>query len=107
LGGWFNPGALTPERFANGFERVDGIHSGFRLNHTKGVCVDGSFESNGRGTRKAAVFKTGRVPIIGRFSLAGGNPYVADAPEFRVSMDHSLIMGTASGSAHSCSMPLG
>ncbi len=83
LGGWFNPEALTPARFADGFERVDGIHSGFRLNHAKGVCVSGSFESNGRGTRlsKAVVFKAGRVPIIGRFSLAGGNPYVADEPE--------------------------
>jgi catalase len=82
LGGWFSPGALTPARFANGFERVDGIHSGFRLNHAKGVCVKGSFESNGRGTRlsKAVVFKAGRVAIIGRFSLAGGNPYVADEP---------------------------
>jgi catalase len=83
LGGWFNPGALTPARFAKGFERVDGIHSGFRLNHAKGVCVSGSFESNGRGMRlsKAVVFKAGRVPITGRFSLAGGNPYVADEPE--------------------------
>jgi catalase len=84
LGGWFNPrNALTPAHFADGFERVDGIHSGFRLNHAKGVCVNGSFESNGRGTRlsKAVVFKVGRVPIIGRFSLAGGNPYVADGPE--------------------------
>ena len=83
LGGWFNPEALTPARFADGFERVDGIHSGFRLNHAKGVCVSGSFESNGRGTRlsKAVVFKAGRVPIIGRFSLGGGNPYIADAPE--------------------------
>jgi len=82
LGGWFSPEALTPPRFADGFERVDGIHSGFRLNHAKGVCVSGSFESNGRGTRlsKAVVFKAGRAPIIGRFSLAGGNPYVADAP---------------------------
>jgi catalase len=83
LSGWFNPGALTPARFANGFERVDGIYSGFRLNHAKGVCVNGSFESNGRGTRlsRAVVFKAGRVPVIGRFSLAGGNPYVADGPE--------------------------
>jgi catalase len=82
LGGWFNPEALTPARFADGFERVDGIHSGFRLNHAKGVCVSGLFDSNGRGTRlsKAVVFEAGRVPIIGRFSLAGGNPYVADGP---------------------------
>jgi catalase len=83
FGGWFSPNALTPGRFANGFERVDGIYSGFRLNHAKGVCVTGSFESNGRGAplSKAVVFKVGRVPIIGRFSLAGGNPYVADEPE--------------------------
>jgi catalase len=83
LGGWFSPEALTPARFADGFERVDGIYSGFRLNHAKGVCVSGAFESNGRGTRlsEAVVFRAGRVPIIGRFSLAGGNPYVADEPE--------------------------
>jgi catalase len=83
LGGWFSSEALTPPRFADGFERVDGIHSGFRLNHAKGVCVSGSFESNGRGTRlsKAVVFEAGRIPVIGRFSLAGGNPYVADEPE--------------------------
>ena len=37
LGGWFNPGALTLARFADGFERVDGIFSGFRLNHAKGL----------------------------------------------------------------------
>jgi catalase len=82
LGGWFNREALTPARFADGFERVDGIYSGFRLNHAKGVCVSGSFESNGRGTglSKAAVFQVGRVPIVGRFSLGGGNPYGADQP---------------------------
>ncbi len=79
LGGWFNSEALTPGRFAD-FERADGIYSGFRA---KGVCVSGSFESNGRGTRlsKAVVFKAGRVRTIGRFSFSGGNPYVADGPE--------------------------
>jgi catalase len=82
LGAWFNPEALTPSRFADGFERVDGIYSGFRRNHAKGVCVSGSFESNGQGTRlsKAVVFQTGQVPIIGRFSQGGGNPYAADEP---------------------------
>ena len=44
LGGWFSPEALTPARFADGFESVDGIYSGFRLNHAKGVCISGSFE---------------------------------------------------------------
>ena len=83
LGGWFSPNALTPKRFADGFERVDGIYSGFRRNHAKGVGVSGFFESNGRGIRlsKAIVFKPGRFPVIGRFSLGGGNPHVTDEPE--------------------------
>jgi len=82
LGGWFTPHASTPAGFVDTFERVDGIHSGFRRNHAKGVCVSGFFESNGRGTRlsKAVVFQAGRVPIIGRFSFGGGDPNVADAP---------------------------
>jgi catalase len=83
LGGWFSPHELTPIRFVDGFEKVFGIHSGFRRNHAKGVCVSGFFDSNGNGTRlsKAAVFQTGRVPVIGRFSLGGGNPDVGDAPD--------------------------
>jgi catalase len=83
LGGWFTPNELTPARFADGFEQVNGVHSGFRRNHAKGVCVSGSFESNGNGVRlsKALVFREGRVPVIGRFSLGGGQPYAADAPE--------------------------
>jgi catalase len=83
LEGWFNPHELTPERFVNGFEQVSGIYSDFRRNHAKGVCVSGFFDSNGRGTRlsKAVVFQTGRVPVIGRFSLGGGNPYVGDTPD--------------------------
>ena len=83
LGGWFTPHKLTPARLVDGFERVSGIHLGFRRNHAKGVCVSGFFESNGQGTRlsKAAVFRTGRVSVIGRFSFGGGNPYVADEPD--------------------------
>src|ERR1700756_3214545 len=30
---------------------------------------------------KAVVFRPGRVPVIGRFSLGGGQPYVADKPD--------------------------
>ena len=82
VAGWLSPGVLTPARFADGFEQVNGIHGGFRRNHAKGVCISGSFQSNGQGTRlsKAAVFRAGNLPVIGRFSLTGGNPYVADGP---------------------------
>src|SRR6202035_393058 len=71
LGGWFNPHELTPARFVNGFEKVYGIHSGFRRNHAKGVCVRGFLDSNGQGTRlsKAVVSQTARVPWSAGFSL--------------------------------------
>jgi catalase len=80
-GGWLTPARLTPVRLVDTFEQVNGLHSGFRRNHAKGVCVAGFFESNGRGVRlsRAAVFVPGRVPVTGRFALAGGEPYAADA----------------------------
>jgi len=64
-------------------ERVYGIHPGFRRNHAKGVGVSGFFESNGNGVRlsKAVVFQPGRVDVLGRFSLGGGQPYAADKPD--------------------------
>jgi len=80
-GGWFSPRKLTPARFIDTFEQINGVHPGFRRNHAKGVCVGGTFESNGQGTRlsKAVVFQPGKVPVVGRFALAGGMPYAADA----------------------------
>ena len=80
LGGWFSPNALTPARFVDAFERADGVFSGFRRNHAKGVGVSGYFESNGQGARlsKAVVFRAERAPVIGRFSFGGGDPNVAD-----------------------------
>ena len=82
LGGWLTPGALTPARFTDAFEQVDGVHSGFRRNHAKGLGVAGFFESNGAGVRlsKAIVFRPGKVPVLGRFSLGVGNPYATDEP---------------------------
>ncbi|HUO35522.1 MAG TPA: catalase family peroxidase [Candidatus Acidoferrum sp.] len=81
LGGWFSPNKLTPGKFVDGFQQVDGVYSGFRRNHAKGVCVTGFFDSNGNGVQfsKALVFRAGRVPVIGRFSLGGGDPYMADS----------------------------
>jgi catalase len=83
VAGWLSPDRLDQERFVNRFEEVNGgVHSGFRRNHAKGVCVTGNFASNGQGVRlsKADVFKAGQTPVMGRFSLAGGHPHVADGP---------------------------
>lgn len=81
-GGWLTPRALTPASFVDRFEQGNGLHPGFRRNHAKGVCVSGWFESNGAGAAlsKATIFQAGRVPIIGRFSLGGGMPYMPDDP---------------------------
>src|SRR5262245_39359762 len=80
LGGWLTPAALTPGRFTDAFQQVNGVQPGFRRNHAKGIGVSGFFESNGNGRRvsKAVVFQPGRVPVLGRFSLSGGQPYAAD-----------------------------
>jgi catalase len=82
-GGWFTPRALTPAAIINTFERVNGVHPGFRRNHAKGVCVTGYFESNGQvqALSRALVFLPGRVPIVGRFALAGGQPYASDTQQ--------------------------
>jgi catalase len=81
-GGWIATGGrLTPQAFIDGFKWVNGEQPGFRKNHAKGVAVAGHFESNGNGQEvsKASVFRPGRTPVEGRFSLAGGNSHQVDA----------------------------
>src|SRR4030088_161129 len=81
-GGWLSPVRLTQDRMLAAFQEANGTHAGFRRNHAKGVCVTGWFESSGQAVAlsKAAVFKPGRVPVVGRFALAGGMPFQTDAP---------------------------
>ncbi|MFC5066872.1 catalase family peroxidase [Flaviflagellibacter deserti] len=81
-GGWFSPGALTQNKIIDTFQAVDGVHEGFRRNHAKGLCASATFASNGAGVplSKASVFAAGAsVPVIARFSIAGGQPYAADS----------------------------
>jgi catalase len=80
---WISPRTLTRQSFVDAFRAVGAHFPGFRLNHAKGVVVNGFFESTGRGAElsRAAVFRSGRSPVTGRFSLGGGNPFVADAPD--------------------------
>jgi catalase len=79
---WVGGGArLAQQTFIDGFKYVNGPQLGFRKNHAKGVAVAGYFEGNGNGQEisKAAVFRPGRTPVQGRFSLAGGNHAMPDA----------------------------
>jgi len=64
----------------NVLETNNGVHAGFRRNHSKGVCVAGYFESSGeaRAYSSAQVFNDARTPVVGRFALPSGNPYAPD-----------------------------
>src|ERR1700742_3565371 len=80
---WIAPrAALVRRTIMDGFRRVYGPHPGFRRNHAKGVAVTGTFDSNGNGRdlSRATVFRPGQTQVLGRFSLSGGNPMMADAP---------------------------
>jgi catalase len=83
LRGWLTPSAKTQDEFVDAFERVGGLHPGVRRNHVKGIGVVGMFDANGEGVHlaDAEVFRAGRYPVVGRFSLGGGKPDVVDTPE--------------------------
>ncbi len=80
VGGWLDPGRLTPRRIVDTLQANAGLHPGYRRNHAKGVCVSGYFESNGAAApySHALVFAPGRTPVNGRFAIPGGNPHASD-----------------------------
>ena len=87
-GGGVIPGRVDETRMIAAFEANSGPQPGFRRNHAKGICLSGWFDGNGAGLglSKAQVFRPGRVPVFGRFSLAGGRPARADGPNVARSM---------------------
>jgi catalase len=80
VNGTLDPHRLTPKALVNVLETNNGVHPGFRRNHSKGVCVAGYFESSGeaRAYSSAQVFNDARTPVVGRFALPSGNPYAPD-----------------------------
>src|ERR1700744_3924035 len=62
------------------FYKIYGIHPGFRVNHAKGVVVEGSFVATPAASAlsRAALFDGSRIPVTVRFSNDGGIPTVAD-----------------------------
>ncbi|MGE0579062.1 catalase family peroxidase [Reyranella sp.] len=80
VAGWLAPQRLGLDRITDALEKHDGLHPGFRRAHAKGLCFEGSFQGNGTGVTlsRAAVFEPEPVPVIGRFSTGGGQPYAPD-----------------------------
>lgn len=71
---------VSAEQVVGAIEDVFGVTPGQRRNHTKGTCAAGEFT----GTRAAAaysgspLFSGRKLPVVARFSLAGGNPNAPD-----------------------------
>ena len=82
-GGWLTPERLTSDKLVNVLEQSGGKHKGYRRNHAKGICVLGTFVSNGNASAlsRALVFSKGETAVTGRFAIAGGNP---GAPDYAV-----------------------
>jgi catalase len=79
-GGWLSPARLTPGRIVAALSDRGGDTLGHRRNHSKGVCFTGVFEANGVGAQfsTAPMLASDEYPVIGRFSIAVGNPDALD-----------------------------
>jgi catalase len=98
---------VTGEEAVSALEGVYGVHRGQRRNHTKGFCALGNFVGlkEGSAYSRSALFSGGEIPVVARFSIAGGDPTVPDADrsprgmalEFRVpggSRQHMTMINT-------------
>jgi catalase len=72
--------SFDPVAAVDALEGTFGVHAGARRSHAKGVCVSGSFQGNaeGRALSSASLFSGASHPVIGRFSVGGGNPRATD-----------------------------
>jgi len=73
------PDPVTPVDVINAMES-NGVHPGYRRNHSKGLCVAGEFKPTAEAKKLSAsnIFAGSPVKVVGRFSDAGGNPQFAD-----------------------------
>jgi catalase len=71
---------VSAPQMVQAIEQVFGVTPGQRRNHTKGSCVLGEFVGNPEVSKysRSALFSGQPVPVVGRFSLAGGNPQAPD-----------------------------
>src|SRR6267143_2305089 len=98
---------VTADQVVTALEGAYGVHPGQRRNHTKGTCALGTFvgKREAEPYSRSALFSGQAVPVVARFSLAGGNPEAADAEksprgmalEFRLpngSLQHMTMINT-------------
>lgn len=105
---------ITAPQVVEALEGTFGATPGERRNHIKGTCAVGSFVGTPEAARhsRSQLFSGKSIPVVARFSLAGGNPKVPDtaknargmALEFRLptgELHHIAMLNTpVFGAAH-------
>jgi len=71
---------VTADQVVTALEGTFGVHPGERRNHIKGTCAVGEFLGSTDAARysRSVLFSGRPVPVVARFSLAGGNPKAPD-----------------------------
>jgi catalase len=69
------------DQVVTALEGAYGVHPGERRHHTKGTCTLGEFvgRSEAAAYSRSALFAGDSVPVVARFSLAGGDANAPDA----------------------------
>src|SRR6266446_4552426 len=72
---------VTAEEVVTALEGAYGVHPGERRNHTKGTCALGTFVGKAEAAvySRSSLFSGQPLPVVARFSLAGGDPEASDA----------------------------
>lgn len=73
-------GGVTPAQAVSAIEATFGVTPGERRNHTKGLCATGEFVGTADAAEysRSALFSGKVIPVVARYSLAGGNPNAPD-----------------------------
>src|SRR5512143_2312689 len=71
---------VTADQVVTAIEGTFGVTPGERRNHTKGTCAVGEFVGfpAAAAYSRSALFSGKPIPVVARFSLAGGTPTVPD-----------------------------
>ena len=71
---------VSAPQVVEAIEGVFGVVQGERRNHIKGACASGEFVGTKDAAKysRSALFSGKPVPVVARFSLAGGNPKAPD-----------------------------
>lgn len=71
---------VTADQVVTAIEGTFGVTPGERRNHIKGTCASGEFVGSREAAAysRSALFSGKPIPVVARFSLAGGNPKAPD-----------------------------